>query len=265
MLTGSDYAPGSFCWVTLSTRNPAGAKEFYSDLFGWRSVQQGPLGLFLQDGQSIGSFVDQGADPRAKDSPPAWLPFVRVDNLDESVERVRTLGGKVWARPFDVPQARVALIKGVTDEMLGLWEPRSDGGELTLLKPGAIAWFELATPNLDPAREFYSALFGWRFTHEGSYTVITHGAATIGGVVRLEGDWEDHAFLSAIGQAPEEKWDVPPHWMIYFSVRDVEASVRKAEHLGARITGRPDMLHTFGHFAIIRDPQAAYFCIFARA
>ena len=41
--------------------------------------------------------------------------------------------------------------------------------------------------------------------------------------------------LAAIGQAPEAKWEVPPHWMIYFNVRDVDATVRRAEALGARI------------------------------
>jgi uncharacterized protein len=266
MLSGNDPGPGSFCWVTLSTRNPTGAREFYGELFDWRAIQQGPFGLFLQDGQAIGSFVDQRAEPRAKDNPPAWLPFVRVRALDEILPRVKSLGGAVLFDLLEVPQARVALIRGVTGEQVGLWEPREgEAGPLTSMKPGAVAWFELATPSPEPAREFYSALLGWRFTQEGSYIVITQSGSKVGGVVRLEGDWEDHAFLAAIGQAPEEKWEVPPHWMVYFPVRDIEGIVRKAEYLGARVTSRPAMLHTFGHFAVLRDPQAAYFCVLARA
>jgi uncharacterized protein len=260
-----DYTPGSFCWITLSTRNPTGAKEFYGELFSWRAMQQGPFGIFLQDGQAVGSFVDQNADPRARDNPPNWLPFVRVQRLEAALERVEGLGGSVWFPPFAVPQARVALVKGVTREIIGLWETSTEGGQrFGLMKPGVVSWFELATPDPDAAKGFYSTLFGWRFNQEGSYSVLTHGAQAVGGMVKLEGDWEDHAFLAAIGQAPDAKWEVPPHWMVYFAVRDVEAAVRKAEALGARATARTDTLHTFGQFAVIRDPQSTYFSVFAR-
>jgi uncharacterized protein len=264
MYSTVDYAPGSFCWITLSTRNPMGAKEFYGELFSWRAIQQGPFGLFLQDAQAVGSFVDQNADPRARDNPPNWLPFVRVRSLDAALARVEQLGGRVWFPPFEAPQARVALVKGVTREILGLWETTPEGERFGLMKPGVVSWFELATPEPEAAKDFYAALFGWRFNQEGNYAVLTHGPHTLGGVVKLEGDWEDHAFLAAIGQAPEEKWEVPPHWMIYFAVRDIDACLRRAEAIGARISARPDTLHTFGQFAVVRDPQSTYFCVFAR-
>jgi predicted enzyme related to lactoylglutathione lyase len=264
MYSSVDVAPGAFCWVTLSTKNPSGAKEFYGELFGWRSIQQGAFGLFLQDGQPVGSFVDQTADPRAKDQPPNWLPFVRVTSLEPTLRKAEELGGRVWFPPFSVPQARVALFKGVTREILGLWEPLDEDSRFGLIKPGVVSWFELATPDPDRAKDFYGVLFGWRFNIEGSYSILTHGAHSLGGVVKLEGDWEDHAFLAAIGQAPEEKWEVPPHWMVYFAVRDLDAIVRKAEALGARIVTRQDTLHTFGQFAVIRDPQSTYFSVFAR-
>ena len=32
------YAPGTFCWVDLATTDPAAAKTFYGDLFGWEAV-----------------------------------------------------------------------------------------------------------------------------------------------------------------------------------------------------------------------------------
>jgi predicted enzyme related to lactoylglutathione lyase len=267
MIVAPEYEPGSFCWITLSTRNPTGAKDFYGELFGWRSMQQGPFGLFLQEGLPVASFVDQAVDPRAKDQPPAWVPFVRVTDIDATAKRVVELGGSVHYPPFNVPQARAALVKGVTREIIGLWQTGAsddDAARFAVIRQGVVSWHELATPDPETAKEFYSALFGWRFNLEGAYSVLTHGTHTLGGVVKLEGDWEDHAFLAAIGQAPEEKWEVPPHWMIFFSVRDVDSVVRKAEALGARIVTRTESLHTFGQFAVIRDPQSSYFSVFTR-
>ena len=31
------YEPGTFCWVDLATTDPAGAKTFYRELFGWEA------------------------------------------------------------------------------------------------------------------------------------------------------------------------------------------------------------------------------------
>ena len=48
------YAPGSFCWAELATTDPAAAKQFYSEMFGWMPVDmpmpQGVYTLFQVDG-----------------------------------------------------------------------------------------------------------------------------------------------------------------------------------------------------------------------
>jgi uncharacterized protein len=31
------HASGTFCWVDLTTTDPAGAKTFYGELFGWEA------------------------------------------------------------------------------------------------------------------------------------------------------------------------------------------------------------------------------------
>ena len=31
----TNYEPGQFCWVELSTNDTAAAKAFYGELFGW--------------------------------------------------------------------------------------------------------------------------------------------------------------------------------------------------------------------------------------
>ena len=36
------YEPGTFCWVELATTDPAGAKAFYGELFGWEKDGASP-------------------------------------------------------------------------------------------------------------------------------------------------------------------------------------------------------------------------------
>jgi predicted enzyme related to lactoylglutathione lyase len=56
-------------------------------------------------------------------------------------------------------------------------------------------------------------------------------------------------------QAPAE---VPSYWMVYFGVRDVDASYAKAKQLGAHEM-LPPMDFPGGRFAILADPQGAAF------
>lgn len=253
---------GAFCWLALSTPDLSGAADFYGELFGWRTVRERPFSSFWVDDKMVGSLVNSNTDDRTRGQPPNWMPFVRVRNVDIVIERALQLGGDLWFPAYEAPGARIGLIRGITREILGLWQHLSDP---PIAVPAPVAtWYELATPDPEPAKRFYQSLFGWRFTNEGAYTVLTNGAHAIGGVVKMAGDWEDYAFLEAIGQAPGEKFDVPPHWMIFFTVRDCEEVVRRAEALGARIATRPDDLHTFGQFAVIRDPQGAYFSVLSR-
>ena len=48
------YTPGSFCWAELATTDPAAAKQFYGEMFGWTAVDmpmpEGVYTLFQADG-----------------------------------------------------------------------------------------------------------------------------------------------------------------------------------------------------------------------
>jgi uncharacterized protein len=108
-------------------------------------------------------------------------------------------------------------------------------------------WNELATTNVHAAKEFYSKLLGWQFTDHAmgdiTYTMIKSG---------------DEAF-AGIWQIPSEKRDqIPPHWMSYILVKDVESTLEKAKSLGAEVTVPVTKAGDKGSFAIIADPTGAH-------
>ena len=55
---------------------------------------------------------------------------------------------------------------------------------------------------------------------------------------------------------PKEAEGVPPHWGTYVTVEDVDATVKKAEELGAQVLMGPQDIEV-GRIATIRDPQGA--------
>ena len=114
---------------------------------------------------------------------------------------------------------------------------------------GAFSWCELMTTDVDAARRFYTELLGWS-TEEVSmsgmmagmtYTVVKAGGTEIGGIMPL----------------PPQAAGALPHWGIYVTVQDVDATARHAEALGAKILVPPTDIPNVGRFCTFQDPQGA--------
>jgi len=256
----------AFAWMVLNTSNTAAAAAFYERVFGWTTTDS-PVGkiLLTAAGRPLGTLLDHGMNTFANKEPVNWLPFVRTYDIDSAVRRVSELGGKVWVEPYNVGVARVAIVRGVTSEALGLWQTPIEAGTAPLMADqDAVGWFELVTPDPDKAMAFYRGLLGWRIGDEGGYTFIGNASAQFAGIVKLSGDWEDYAFMQALGRVRGGKLNVPPHWMVFFNVEDCDAFVDEAEDLGAYVMARAEPLHTVGTFAVLRDPQGVYFSVLAK-
>jgi len=256
----------NFSWIVINTSNTNAAAAFYERLFGWTTTDS-PVGkiLMTRAGRPLGTLLDHGQNTFANKEPVNWLPFVRVPDVAAAVRRAGELGGRTWVEPYDVGIARIALIRGVTREALGLWQtPRDPDGASIVADNEAFGWFELVTPDPEKAMAFYRGLLGWRIGDEGGYTFIGNAEGQFAGIVKLSGDWEDFAFMQAIGKVRGGKLNVPPHWMVFFNVEDCETFVDEAEDLGAYVMARAEPLHTVGTFAVLRDPQGVYFSVLSK-
>jgi hypothetical protein len=58
---------------------------------------------------------------------------------------------------------------------------------------------------------------------------------------------------------------VPPNWMVYFGVANVDDSCDKAVSLSAALLMPGTDIPGIGRFATIKDPQGAVFSIFSGA
>ena len=106
---GHDGAPaiGEHSWHELATTDHEAAFAFYQDLFGWQktsSVDMGPAGLYQMycrvEGVPLGGMFNK---PAEMPGPPAWLCYVRVDDVHRKVEAVKAAGGQVINGPMEVP------------------------------------------------------------------------------------------------------------------------------------------------------------------
>lgn len=114
---------------------------------------------------------------------------------------------------------------------------------------GTPIWYELGTSDLDGAKAFYAAIFGWSVEDAGmqgfTYLLASCDADMIAGLMSL----------GAQTGAP------PPNWTIYFAVDDCDAVAARTEEAGGRVYHQPADIPGTGRFAVLADPQGAVFGI----
>lgn len=103
----NDIRPGDFSWHELASTAEAEASfNFYSALFGWSKTtafDMGPMGpyqLYGHGGRELGGMFKK---PAEMPGPPAWMLYVRVDDVKPKAEEVKSLGGQILNGPMEVP------------------------------------------------------------------------------------------------------------------------------------------------------------------
>ncbi len=120
------------------------------------------------------------------------------------------------------------------------------------LKVGTIYWTELATPNAQAAKAFYTGLFGWDIQEQDMSGFVYHiiralSGEQVGGIYEMSG--------------PEFQ-NLPAHWLIYFLVSDLDATAQKVESLGGSVRVPPSDIPGVGRYSIVQDPTGGIIALF---
>lgn len=248
------YEPGTFCWVDLATTDPAGAKAFYGDLFGWEAVdmpagEAGTYTMMYLDGDELCGLYEMESERREQGVPSHWFSYVSVEDADTTATRARELGGTVFGEVFDVDgDGRIAVIQDPTGAALGAWQPRSHIGARRVNDPGCLSLNQLNTTDPERAAGFYTNLFGWEISQvvdEPPYWGINNNGWLNGGMMRM----------------PEDAPGAPAHWLVYFTVLSCDEAVAKARKLGGAALIEPMDIEA-GRISVLSDPQVAAFAVF---
>jgi predicted enzyme related to lactoylglutathione lyase len=244
-MTITTPSTGQPIWADLGTPDIDAARTFYSAVMGWTttegSAEFGGYATAVRDAHDVA-----GIGPQAAGAPPAWLLYFSTDDADALTAAIEANGGTVFMRPHGVgDMGRLVVAADPTGAVFGLWEPGSMPGFGLTGAPGAWAWCDLRTDQPDAAREFYGAVFGWEYAAVpmagDEYTTFTApgSPAPAGGVGPMMG---------AEG--------VPPLWLNYFAVDDVDRSLGAVTAQGGTII-TPAFDTPFGRMAPILDPAGA--------
>jgi predicted enzyme related to lactoylglutathione lyase len=257
MPTFDSYPAGSPCWIDLMSPDVEASKAFYSAVFGWDASDEHDddgnwiYTQFRQDGNVV---AGMGGQPPEMDGMPAmWNTYIATNDVNATAAAVTEAGGSVMMPPMAVMDAgHMAIFADPTGAAFSAWQAGNHHGAQIANDAGTWSWNELLTRDVDAAKDFYAKVFGWTYDSQEMpggmvYTVIAGG---------------DYGGLGGVMDMPEGiPEQVPSHWMVYFSVADINATVEAVKANGGQIVVEPFEAPGVGHIATAHDGHGGMFSL----
>ena len=240
------WPAGTPCWVDIAVPDVAAATAFYGDVLGWSFVDTGEeFGHYHiarthdRAAAAIGPVMEEG-------QPSVWTAYLATDDADGTAKLITDNGGALMFDPMDIPgNGRMAIAVDPTGAAFGIWQANGMNGFEIANEPGSVTWNDARLRDVEAGKAFYTAVFG--YTYEP-----------------VPGAPDGYATIQASGQQVAGITGAPPdvasHWLTYFSVADVDASIATAARSGATVL-MPGEDTDFGRMGILTDPFGATFAV----
>jgi predicted enzyme related to lactoylglutathione lyase len=191
------------------------------------------------------------AKPAEVKAPPFWAMYVGVPKLEEAAAKITRLGGKTHTEVIEIPNVgRLQMMMDPQGAAFYIFEPSSaEQRPEKAPEVGEASWHELMTTDWAAAMKFYQQAFGWEPSDQmdmgpaGKYQMFNRPHGMIGGIMNK----------------PPEMANMPPNWLIYFRVPDVDAAVERIKANGGRILSGPMDVPGGDRVLSATDPQGASF------
>ena len=125
------------------------------------------------------------------------------------------------------------------------------------MKKNSVAHFEIYADDPDALGKFYTSLFDWtiepmagmdyrliRTVDTDAKGMLSQAGGINGGMMKRPAGYEGHA------------------WINYVNVESLDASVERAQKLGAKIMKGKSPVPGMGWFAMFMDPEGNHFAVF---
>jgi predicted enzyme related to lactoylglutathione lyase len=109
------FRPGDVTYLRIPAGETERLAQFYAGVFGWRTRD----GRGFED--ATGSVIGHFSPEHEVAGEAGFRPYVYVDGIDETLERVRANGGGVVVEPYPEGNLEVAVIRDPAGNVLGVW------------------------------------------------------------------------------------------------------------------------------------------------
>lgn len=263
------YIAGVPCWIDTTQPDPDAAASFYTGLFGWDVENVMPaeepakyLIARIRGGDVAAISSQWEGAPREA----VWNTYIWVDDADESAAKAREAGGSIVGEPVDVGEAgRMAVLSDPQGAVFSVWQAREHRGARVVNEHGALNFNVLQTGELELAKRFYGAVFGWTTLDLGSgqfWAMSAYGdylENLTPGTRAQAAEFGAPGFEEVVAAiAPLTSGYAGASWNVTFGTENADATAAKATELGGTVVV-PPVDAPYSRLTVLRDPQGAAF------
>ena len=225
--------------------------RFYGELFGWKLTTVPGDGIFYTTVDTQGGAGVNGGIGKSGTGEPWSTFYVAVDDLRAKLDKAESLGAKTVLPVTEIPgMLSFAMFDDPDGLLVGLVTnapPPEGAPQGPSAGDGApVDWFEVIGSDAARTQAFYTELFGWRLNDSGfpGYGLVDTDAGGAG----IQG---------GLGAGEDHRWAT-----VYANVADIDATLARAEGLGATRLYGPNEVDDHMRTAAIRDPAGNAFGVY---
>ncbi|MBU0519637.1 VOC family protein [bacterium] len=119
---------------------------------------------------------------------------------------------------------------------------------------GSVSWRDLTVPNADLVRDFYCKVVGWETEPVDmggyrDYNMKDAAGNVVAGICHARGSIKN----------------LPPQWLMYITVDNLDRSIAKCHELGGKLLTGPNDYGGMGRYAVVQDPAKAVVALYESA
>lgn len=237
-----ENTPGRIMFHELNSHDLNAAREFYSQLFGWKFKEREPGYFYMHAGDTMVGGLFKLPVPEV---PAHWIPYISVSTVEDALERAAAVGCKTLVPTMAVPNGRFAVLQDPQGAAFYAWQGRGGEREVGPRGPGNFSWDQLNTPDVAGSAGVYAKLFDWN---------------TIEGPAGSKLFTKRDRPLAAVMQGPP---GMRAHWLSFVHVENLQAARQRARDAGGKVMVEEIPVPGQGAFSVITDREGAVIAAFA--
>ena len=231
----------TFIWADLSSYHPQKTKKFYEAVFNWKYYNDSEYLIAYKGFKEVAGLYQTPLKFQEMKMPSFWMSYIQVDNVLETVEEAKSLGGIIELVDTENQIGKVALIRDVLGAGFTVYEGNQLNSK-TQSEEHTLIYNELQVSNIQKAVDFYQRLFDWEFDWLDEHSVdvlCSQSGKKIASIYQVD------SFIRG-------KYE---YWVCTFGVKDVKKAMKKVTQNNGII------VFNEGNRALCSDGSEAFFYI----
>ncbi len=125
-------AHGEIHWSEYVSADVAASKKFFTEVVGWTintmPMPNGDYNICMVGETPVAGIMGVEQIEADHETPPHWMTYISVDDVDAAAGKVAGAGGTVVREPFDIPGVgRIAIVSDPGQGVCGIMTPEQQG------------------------------------------------------------------------------------------------------------------------------------------